>query len=327
MAAEEVKERGRDGDDDHDKREVWAARGRAAESPPYPLEDEAAALDSAQGTSLSLPSAVNRRYRSSLLRLLVLSYNAVTEVSLAFFYTQNVGVYGRRLWNYPAIDPTSDDYKVLLPLVILCLVGVVAGGPIALAAYLVTLRSRGQIGLQAEAESEGSDGAQSRAQTQAAGQLFVAMFKPRYWFMPAALVLRRLVLIVLWTSLPMESVFKALSLVNGGLVVLQTALWPYRRKQDNWLELLMLTALWLQTQLLDVSPSELDRPAGISAGLWLLVLLPCLVAGLLASTSMLRLWCRGPKTLLSGRWVGTRPAFSRRQPVRQSSAKELLELR
>ena len=100
-------------------------------------EPAAASLPSA-ATSLSGDSVpgILAYYRRTLLRLALYSYNTVTLVSLAAFRTVDVGEYGSRVRQYPAVSIYSAEYRSMATLFVFMLVVVVAGGPIAMSAYL-----------------------------------------------------------------------------------------------------------------------------------------------------------------------------------------------
>ena len=270
---------------------------RPAHSPVYPTlspssTDEARPTPAMQLTLLAEPlSSVLLDYESTAVRVTHFSYNALATVCLAFFHTRAIDGLGRRLWSYPAIDTSSAAYMGLVPLLGLLLVVVVFGGPVALLVYLAWLRRTGRIGtaesdfslLDDDADS-GDDPPRTEAEAKAAavtatvlpGAMMTAMFKPRFWFMSVVSIARRLLLILVWTFVTSQP-YIYLSLLNNLILVLHALTWPYRLDRDNWIEAAALGSLVLQTTLLALFPQVQSRPAGVSALLWTLLLLPMLL--------------------------------------------------
>ena len=208
-------------------------------------------------------SSVLRPYRRTLLRLVMLSYNTLTVVCLAFFQTEDVGQFGQRLLTYPTASPDDNAYARLRPAVVFCLL-LVCAWPVALAASLWRLRLW-------EAPDE-----PLLQQPQLQCRLVVtAMFAPRYWFFPSVVLCRRLVIIVALLFSSAESGFFVVLALNVVFYSAQLQLQPYASHWDNRAEGLTLFALCGQTILLSAHPLAATRPSAVSAGLWLLLVFPC----------------------------------------------------
>ena len=206
--------------------------------------------------------SISLAYQQTLLRVLMISYNTLTAVCLAFFQTQDMGQFGRRLTAYPTVDPADATYAQLRPAIVFCLI-LVCVWPLALTVYLWRLKRRGTNA--------------GGVTDQHSGVVVTAMFQPTFWYLPSLILLRRFVIILTLTfGLQEERFFYVLAL-NLVFYSAQMHLLPYLRPWDNWLECLTLAALSLQTILLSAHPSAVSRPPSTTAALWLLVLLPCLV--------------------------------------------------
>ena len=217
-------------------------------------------------------------YLRTLVRLALYSYNTVTLVSLAAFRTVAVGEWGRRLQQYPTVDTGSSQYKALAALFTTVLVVVVAGGPLALLAYLAHCYRRGIVGRAEHQPADEQPRAVRASDTPAV--LLTASFKPRFWWYPVAILLRRLVLIVVLTF-AQRGVYSWLTIINYLFLTLHMLLWPYLHPRDSAQELATLLALSMQTAVLSAYPSPQSRPDWLRGLLWLLFVLPfCLAAGL-----------------------------------------------
>ena len=111
------------------------------------------------------------------------------------------------------------------------------------------------------------------------------MYRPGLSGYSVVILLRRFVLVALYVLVsPAERALIWLTAVNDLAAMLQVACWPYRRRQDNVLELMTLIALFLQSTVLLARPLPWSTQVGATTGsssaasillLLLLVVLPC----------------------------------------------------
>ena len=229
-------------------------------------------------------------YRLTLLRLALFSFNSITVTCLAFFHAHRIGEVGTRLWAFPRIDVDDDRYLLFRPFVLLCLVSVGLGGPAALLLYLRRVRQRAAL---LTPELDGLD-ARAAAASSGVGAALMAVYSDGYWFLSVVVLARRLLLIAIFTFVPVEGVFFALSAVNVGVLGLHLQLQPYRQQLDNRVETVALTALVAQTMLLSAQPLPELRPDWLTACLWLTVLLPLLLMlGKFSLQAGRKLWLHG----------------------------------
>ena len=220
-------------------------------------------------------SAVLLGYRATLLRLCLFSYNSLTTTCLSFFHWQQIGILGRRLLAYPAVDVSDATYQLLKPVIAVCLFLVAVVGPVALAFYLRSIRAwrmhpqqqQGRIELTESRESSRSEDNSVNATT-AGGSLLIP-YKESYWFFSVYVLVRRLLLVSVVSFAPPSSVCFLLSAVNTLFLSLQLQHQPYKQPQHNRLESLTLAALVVQTWLLAAQPFSSQRTALVTVCLWL----------------------------------------------------------
>ena len=260
--------------DAEDREQLADDSGEQAAAGPVPaaaLASPAPVTMRGPAPSDSLPGVL-LCYRRTLLRLCFFSYNTVCSVCLACLYARQVGPGERRLWLYPAIRLDSAEYGLLRAAVVLVLVLAVVGGPLALLLYLTRRRLRGELG-----RSEAED-------AQCAVSVLTSCYQPCYWYWCVVVLLRRFVLVLMFTLLESGS-FQWLSAANVGFLVLHVKCLPHRLQRDAGLELLTLSALTAQTLLLSaLSDGGLDRGSANVTDhplLLLLAVLPVLAAALL----------------------------------------------
>ena len=263
-----------------------------------PLEADIAhsdtAVDDDAGARPAAPSsdgvpAILRSYRRTLLRLLVFSYNSFATAALSFFHTRQVGEDGRRLWEYPTVNPSDASYRALRPFMAVLLTLLVAVVPL-LAAVLYYLHRRDKQRLlslktSVAAEEEVGDEAaavavQQQQQQQAVlVEVMIGTFRPSHWPLAVMVLFRRLLLTTIATFV-VSSSYVWLTAVNTSLLVLHIATWPYRDELDNRVEALTLSLLVVQTTLLSdwqaSSAVLVSSPltAVRAVLLWLMLLLP-----------------------------------------------------
>jgi cyanate permease len=80
------------------------------------------------------------------------------------------------------------------------------------------------------------------------------MFRPAYWWMPAFLLVRRLLLVALLVTDRSPSVWIWLTAANFSLLALHLVTEPYQRPRDNRMEAVSLLALSCMTTLRGVWP-------------------------------------------------------------------------
>ena len=254
-----------------------------SEQPEDMKPDVHAALAFSSSSSSSTSTLLWPLYQRSLVRLTLLLHTGLSLTCLSMFYWEDVGQWGARLKDYPTISHDSSDYRVFLPIVVVLLATVVCGVPLALFAFLVAEHRAGHI----EAVKDGrrrtlvnlnDDRAMSwleRPRQQLTLQL-TAWCRPRYWWMPAWLIVRRLVVIALITGVRDVSVWVWLTVVNYSGLVLHLKLEPFERTRDNQLDLLTGLSLALQTSLRALYPAT--DSAGLQVAFTTLVLAPLLPA-------------------------------------------------
>ena len=237
-------------------------------------------------------------YQRSCVRLLQLSYTSLAVTSLSYFRYQPVGPFGRRLTDYPSIDPSSADYAHFTPIVavVLALVSLL---PLVMAAVLFRAHRLRHI-----------EHAKSRTRHLAlsARDSFLlqwcSMYRPSCWFYSVVVLCRRMALVVplvLWHD---ADVWAVMSMINFLFLALHLRLLPYERRQDNLFESAALLSLALQTTLLSLFPP------------------PYLTAGLLVTFGLLVV---APLALLLQRLSCVRsvPACCRRAVLRSHSHRSL----
>ena len=118
--------------------------------------------------ALAVSTEPRLAYQRTFVRVLLLSYTSVALLTLRFFHTRPVSSFGRRVADYPGLDPASAVYaSQLLPLmaVLLLLVLLV---PWLLAVFLWWLRRRSASDASDASDASASSDAASAGQEQAA---------------------------------------------------------------------------------------------------------------------------------------------------------------
>ena len=72
-----------------------------------------------------------RSYQRSIVRLLLLSYSGLSLVALSCLHWQQVGEYGWRLTDFPTVSPGGNEWRTLLPGVVV-MMAVVVSAPLAM---------------------------------------------------------------------------------------------------------------------------------------------------------------------------------------------------
>ena len=89
-------------------------------------------------------------YQRTLVRVALLAYSSLALTSLSFFRLQDVGVFGWRVADYPQMAPSDAAYRAMMPLVLLLLLTVVCGLPLALLALLLFHHRAGLLSEQSD---------------------------------------------------------------------------------------------------------------------------------------------------------------------------------
>ena len=205
-------------------------------------------------------------YLRTMVRLLQLSYTGLTVLTLSFFHLQDVGQYGQRVVDYPALSPDSAEYGRLMPVMTVVLLVVVCGFPALMAVFLLVEHRR----RAPHAPNRVQDGEVDEFVAylplhvvpptlfqQACAAVYVqltVMFRPSCWWMAPFLLARRLALVALLTSVRSSRVWLLLSALNYCLLSAHVQVQPYARSRDNALETLALLSLSVQTSLLSLYP-------------------------------------------------------------------------
>jgi hypothetical protein len=122
---------------------------------------------------------LSRSYQRTVIRLLLLSYGVMAGICLLFFHTVPVGAFGTRLAEYPDVDPASDEYQQLKPVVVLLMVLVVVGLPTLMALGLWRDR-RQQL---AEPALWPEEAGASQGKKRLAVLQLTSMYRPSHWWM------------------------------------------------------------------------------------------------------------------------------------------------
>ena len=208
--------------------------------------------------------SVWRSYQRSLVRLLLLSYSGLSLVALSCLHWQAVGEYGWRLTDYPTVAHGSSEWRSLLPGVVLTLI-VVCCAPIALLLFLWHQhRSSHIVEAKHKLQLLGADATQLTTREQLVLQL-TAMYRVEHWWMPAYVLVRRLLAAVLLVMVMQSAVWAWLTVTGFVELVIHVRLQPYERAMDNDFESLTLLSLSLQTALLAAYPPPV--PPSMSAAL------------------------------------------------------------
>ena len=218
----------------------------------------------AAGRRTAATKSVVRSYQRSLVRLLLLSYSGLSLVALSCLHWQAVGEYGWRLTDYPTVSLGSREWSALLPALVLVLAGVCCA-PLALLLFLARQYRSGHI---AEAKQRlqlvAADTPEPSTREQLLLQL-TAMYRTQHWWMPAYVLVRRLLAAVLLVTVRSVSVWLWLTVAGFLQLALHLHLRPYERAVDNDFESMTLLSLSLQTALLAAYPPPVS--ASVSAAL------------------------------------------------------------
>jgi hypothetical protein len=239
-------------------------------------------------------------YQRTAVRLVQLSYTGLTTLCLSFFHLQPVGEFGYRLVDFPTMSPASAGYHSLLPVVLLVLVVVTCGAPIELTVFLFLEHRRGHIaavksgeaGLLTQERQNRSAPRRASWTWQFKSALLLqltAMFRNECWWMAPFVLVRRLLAVVLLTTVRGSTVWIWLLLLQSAFAVLHERVQPYQRAWDNAMESLCLLSLCMQTALLSLWPPPAMTPA-LQAAFNTLLLGPILVFALRWITKRWQLW-------------------------------------
>ena len=259
-------------------------------------------------------------YQRTLVRVALSGHLTVSVTALSFLRMMDLGEFGRRPLDFPALDAQSDAYFALLPAVYLALVLYVLGLPLAIASLAWRdWRSRRTPAQQREMkEVEGDQRAGQGSFQQLSSALLVpgegaasegvveaddasisvvearlrrqllSMYRPHLRMYAAFHLLRRLLLLTILVCVRGGSTWSWLTLANFLLLALHQRLQPYVRAVDNEHETWAVLTLSITTGLLAVyPPPTINLP--LLAALTLLVLTPALAyVGARASTTYRR---------------------------------------
>ena len=271
--------------------------------------ESAGAVADASVAAVSLPPVSLLPYQRSAVRLLLLSYTGMTLLSLSFFHWQKVGEYGERLYDYPALWPQAVEYLALRPLMLIVIITVVAGLPIALTAFLAFHHRMGHLAQlplrHDEPKPPGMDSgeeatpppptglpSQSPAAAPVAGPLpphrvrleelliqLTAMYRPSCWWMPPFVLARKLLIAATFTLVTGRQVWAWLTLLLTLALAFHQHSQPYTRARDNAFEASTHLALIFITATLSLYPPPYMTAALLSTfnTLFFAPLLPMLV--------------------------------------------------
>ena len=157
--------------------------------------------------------SVWRAYQRSIVRLLLLSYSGLSVVALSCLHWQAVGEYGWRLSDYPTVVPGSSEWSALLPGVVLVL-GVVCCAPMAVMLFLWQQHRSGHVAdVKQKLQQRTVNATQLTAREQLLLQL-TAMYGTQHWWMPAYVLVRRLLAAVLLVTVRQLSVWAWLTIAG-----------------------------------------------------------------------------------------------------------------
>jgi hypothetical protein len=177
---------------------------------------------------------------------------------LSFFRTQSVGEFGRRLVEYPALDPSSAEYRRMVPVMVLVIVIVVFGVPLLLSIFLLHQHRHGEvIRVKTMARSGQEKGLSAR---QALLLQLCAMYKPQRSWQAVFILVRRLLLVLVLVLINDGSVWIWLTALNFCFLAVHLEFRPFERSMDNAFETFSLLSLSLQTTLLIAWPPPYMSP-------------------------------------------------------------------
>ena len=274
---------------------------------PQPLmaeRSEPLISDAQQAQHQAPPSSLNqsmwRSYQRSIVRLLLLSYSGLSLVALSCLHWQAVGEYGYRLTDFPTVSPGSIEWRTVFPAVLVVLV-VVCSAPTAMLLFLGHQQRNGHIAeVKQKLQSLRVNSSELSTREQLLLQL-TAMYRTQHWWMPAYVLMRRLLAAVLLVTVRSSSVWVWLTVVGHIQLVLHLRQQPYERAVDNDFESLTLLSLSLQTALLAAFPPPV--PASMSAAMvgttTALIAAPLLVIALYTLTRSYQRYRDGHRQQLS----------------------------
>ena len=227
---------------------------RMAAAEPAAQSSEAAdrQADEQRGDAAVAQNSTFLLYQRTLVRVLQLSYSALSMLSLSFFRTQSVGEFGRRLAEYPELDPASAEYRRMVPAMIAVIVVVVCGLPLLLAAFLLRAHRQGELLRVKEMARTGQE--RRLSARQALLLQLCAMYRPHGSWHAVFILVRRLLLVLALVLVSDASVWIWLTALNFCFLALHLELKPFERRVDNAFETLSLLSLSLQTTLLIAWP-------------------------------------------------------------------------
>ena len=201
-------------------------------------------------------------YFHSMVRLCMYGYNNMAWLSLSYFHCQPVNGFGSLLYDYPDVSCQSQEYRDWQWVFLLLFVGFVLVPPIFLSALLIKHHHR--IRMKMEADDAGASAAVETEDDSVPASVCARLadrsiwlyssFKPGYSGFAVVVFLRRLLLVSISVLMPSHSMLVAFTAVNCGALVLHAFFLPYRRRRDNWMETVTLTALFLQTIAIECWP-------------------------------------------------------------------------
>jgi hypothetical protein len=213
--------------------------------------------------------------------LLQAAFSSVTIACLSFFNFQSVGAAGWRLIDYTQIDPSSSQYRAMLPPVVICMVCIVCGMP-AVVTFLLVWEHRRQ--------RAGGDSGVVSIRSALVRQL-CCMFRPGCQWMAVFILIRRLLLLAVLLLVRNQSVWAWLTFAHHCALVLHLFIAPYKRAVDNRLETVVLFSLGMQTTLLSVWPPPY-RDAAIVFWLYALMLRPLIPLLAVLAVNLFQRYCR-----------------------------------
>jgi hypothetical protein len=240
-------------------------------------------------------------YSRTALRVTLYSYNAATLLLLNYFRCQDLpDQLGSRMYTKPTIECQSVTYRLFLPVMVVGVIVVTAGMPLALTA---TLAWRRHNTFNALAETTRSTlwtnpfnhdpaAALSQATTtfKARFGLLYRPYRPQCWYWTAVVLLRRAVLITVYVFAPPTGMHSWLTACNFTILGSHLIYQPYRSIKENNMETLALLSLGWQTAALAASSSS-TYSVSLSIGTAVLIVLPIAVmAASIRSHSIRRWW-------------------------------------
>ena len=209
-------------------------------------------------------------FHRTFLRLILYSYSGLSLLTLSLLHCQPLGgQHGSRLHAYPQIDCSSQQYRQLLPLFIVLMVGLVVSVPLAMFCFLY----RRRLHFQSQPEHHFFA---------LYGTLYGA-YKPAYWYWTVVVLVRRAVLVVLIVFVDTDDFATWAVTFNVLVLTSHVVTWPFAHVADNWMETLSLMALsWqplyvgsftkpvpaVDEQLINIALIALPLTVMMVAGLW-----------------------------------------------------------